>query len=208
MSYQVKKKPGKLKTQPMGNPYAVAQAPQQQQQASQQQAQNNTPEKSEVNPNEIYGMPSATEAEKNRTMTNEEYQRKLERDELIFGPIPLAPTQKAIDDIVFDYCDGIRLVVNKKKNESDPVTTYHVLIKDDLTDTIICNGLIDNADNRAIVSQQKYFAHFGLTITRRVPIPDEMRTDIKNHYHLTDIEIDKYFEYKEFIIDLRNLLLK
>lgn len=139
--------------------------------------------------NTMFGMRDVPPEERNKTMTQEEYMKKLEDGELLFGPVPAIPSIPALDDVLFDYCDGLRVYVPKAK-DGEPIVKYHIFIKESEFNTIVCSADNDNSETRYICSIQKYYVHFALIVTRKVPLDQAMRDHIKSKYNLSDREID------------------
>lgn len=139
--------------------------------------------------NAQFGMRDATPEERNKTMTQDEYMKRLEDGELLFGPVPPMPTLPAIDSVVFDFCDGLRLVIPKKKDD-EPTIRYHIFMKEYVFNTTVCSMMSDNEDVRYFSTFQKYYLHFALIVTRKVPIPDDYREQLKKSYGFIDREID------------------
>ena len=146
--------------------------------------------------NAQFGMRDVPPEERNKTMTREEYMKKLDEGELLFGPIPPIPTIPAIDDILFDFCDGFRLYIPQAK-EGQPTKTYHVFIKEYEFNTVVCSSIKENNKVEYLNTIQKYFLHFAVIITRKGPISDDVRGTVKQTYGLTDKEIDYIHEVSQ-----------
>ena len=192
--FQIKKKAPKpvlhSNPQPAGNP-----AP----------AENNAPPQPIVSPNSsvpqnevkstnnMFGMMDVPDSERHKTMSPEEYNKKLDRRELVFGCVPAIPSIPAIDDITFDYCDGLRVFFPQTKPD-EPVRSYRIFIKDEELGTVVCNEVNTTKEQKFYTTIQKYFAHFGLTLIRMTMVPQEMVTQLTVHYRLTAIEVEMIYE--------------
>ena len=143
--------------------------------------------------NAAFGMMDIPNEERYKSVPQEEYMQKLERGELVFGVVPQTPTFKAIDDVVFDYCDGFRILF-PKTDSNIPLRSYRILIKDEQYGTIVCNEKVESSDMKYITTIQKYFAHFGFTVVRLVNLPQDMANLIMARYKLNSIELDVIYD--------------
>lgn len=76
--------------------------------------------------------------------------------ESIFGEIPAVPTQEAVDGILFDFNDGIRILFPQNKKE------YHVVFSDSDTGVILFSQ--DTVPGAFITSVKKFYICFQLAI--------------------------------------------
>lgn len=199
MPLQLKKKAGKPVLhgnagQQQNNSPAPQQSQEQTMTQSQQPPVNSQPPSSSTNA--AFGMMDVPESERHKSMSPEEYNAKLDRRELLFGAIPMLPTIPAIDKIVFDYCDGLRVFVPKA--EDGNFTTYRIFMKEEQFGTIVCHDVMTNNEQKFYNTIQKYYCHFGLTIIRLVPLPDSIRDNVMKHYGLTAIEVQQIYELCQF----------
>lgn len=175
-------------------------APKPQEQQPQPEAQKTIIRKTEPAPtgstNAQYGMNDVPEAERNKTMTQEEYMKKLDEGELLFGPVPPIPTIHALDDIMFDFCDGLRVYIPKAK-EGESIKTYHLFIKEYEFNTVVCSVIKNTSELSYFNTIQKYFLHFALIITRKGAIDNALRQQIKQEFKLEDREIDFLHEFSQ-----------
>ena len=165
---------------------------QEQQPTAQSQSQATVVKKNDPAPagstNAQYGMRDVSPEERNRTMTQEEYMRRIDDGELLFGPIPQFPTMAALDDIKFDFCDGLRLYIPKAK-EGEKIKTYHVFIKEYEYNTVVCSAIKTNEKLEYITSIQKYFLKFELIVTRKSPLPEDMSARLISKYQINTREL-------------------
>ena len=138
--------------------------------------------------NAQYGMRDVPAEERNKTMTQEEYNRKLAEGELLFGPVPSYPTMSAIDDVKFDFCDGLRVCIPKAK-EGDAKRTYHIFIKEQEYNTIVCSVIKTNENMEYFNTVQKYYLKFTLIVTRKGDLPPDIRDNLTKKYNLNPMEI-------------------
>lgn len=76
--------------------------------------------------------------------------------ESIFGEIPAVPTQEAVDGILFDFNDGIRILFPQNQKE------YHVVFSDSDTGVILFSQ--DTVPGAFITSVKKFYICFQLAI--------------------------------------------
>ena len=76
--------------------------------------------------------------------------------ESIFGEIPAVPTQEAVDGILFDFNDGIRILFPQNRKE------YHVVFSDSDTGVILFSQ--DTVPGAFITSVKKFYICFQLAI--------------------------------------------
>ena len=76
--------------------------------------------------------------------------------ESIFGEIPAVPTQEAVDGLLFDFNDGIRILFPQNKKE------YHVVFSDSDTGVILFSQ--DTVPGAFITSVKKFYICFQLAI--------------------------------------------
>ena len=138
--------------------------------------------------NAQYGMRDIPDAERNKTMTQEEYSRKLDEGELLFGPVPPFPTIPAIDNVTFDFCDGLRVCIPKAK-EGEVKRTYHIFIKEQEYNTVVCSVIKTNENMEYFNTVQKYFLRFTLIVTRKGELPPDIKNDLIRKYNLSPTEI-------------------
>jgi len=94
----------------------------------------------------------------------------------------------ALDDIKFDFCDGLRLYIPKAK-EGEKIKTYHIFIKEYEYNTVVCSAIKTNEKLEYITSIQKYFLKFELIVTRKSPLPDDMSARLINKYQINAREL-------------------
>lgn len=146
--------------------------------------------------NAQFGMVDVPASERNKTMTQEEYMKKLENGDLLFGPVPQIPSIPAIDNVLFDYCDGLRVFIPKSK-EGETIKTYHLFIKEYEYNTVVCSVIRNTSEVSYYNTIPKYFLHFALIVTRKCPIDDFTRQQVKQLYGLSDREIEFIHEYSQ-----------
>ena len=196
MAFQVKKKTSKPQlhqsnqTENNNKPVIVSSPPPTQ---SSPQLEQKQQEEKPISTNAMFGMTDIPDSEKNKAMSNEEYNRRLDRGELLFGSIPSIPSFKAIDDITFDYCDGFRIFIPQTE-QNQPTRKYRLLIQDEENFTTVCNDFIETVEIKFITTIQKYFAHFGFTVVRVVDLPKELKEKTMKFYGLSSIDVDMIYE--------------
>lgn len=143
--------------------------------------------------NNVFGMTDVPLEARNKPISIDEYNMKLDRGELIFGVVPQIPTIPAIDNVTFDYCDGLRIMFPQTA-QNEPIRKYHLIMKDKELGTVVCNEIVSSNELKIISTIQKYFAHFGFTIIRLVDLPQNLANEIQHHYNLTPIHVQMIYE--------------
>ena len=156
--------------------------------------QNNTVDQSKpVSTNVMFGLQDVPQSERSTTIPIDEYNKKLDRGELVYGLVPQVPTIPAIDNISFDYCDGLRVWFGAPEKGAIP-PKYHIIIKDEELGSVVCNEVVEVTEAKCIATIQKYFTHFGFTVVRLAGLPQDLGNKIMQHYNISQIHLQMIYE--------------
>ena len=129
-----------------------------------------------------YGIPDVPEEVKTKQMTRSDVQDALQKGEIVYGLIPEYPSLEAIDGVLFDYCDGLRIYVPPVKD--GPKKKYFVQIQEERMGVILHNQAVESG--AYISTLQKFYTEFSLAVVKEEYLPDDVKERLRTKHNVDD----------------------